>query len=274
MKPPLWVSRLCATATTSASSVPSPDQPTLQQLLAIGLLEIVRHGSQRSYHVSNPQAFQLWVDRKYPPHTEPAATQGVRAQNIARTRNSKAGTRTHAQHAVLWRWFDHDSTHPLATWTANYGVASCTNTMLHTLPLSAEWDLLTVENWESFMGLVYDSPPRPIMAIYTGGQIADAVIGSIAALSSPQRALHFGDYDWTGVSIFRRLATAIPHMTLYIPPDIAELFTRYGNHALIANQPPLAQLPTDEPNVQHIIRLISHYNCGLEQEIVPPPPMA
>ncbi len=274
MNLPRWIARLRDTSHTSASSVPSPDQATLQQLLAIGLLEIARHGSQRSYHVSDPAAFQLWVDRKYPPHTEPTADQGLRAQNIIRARDSKAGKRTHEQHAVLMRWFAHDPSHPLAAWTATFGVASCTNTTLAALPLPSAWQLITVENWESFMGLAYDSPPIPIMAVYTGGQIADAVIAGVAALPPPQKAVHFGDYDWAGVSIFRRLATAIPHMTFYIPPDIDTLFTRYGNHALITNQSPLALLPSDTPEVQHIIRLISLHNSGLEQEIVSPPAMA
>lgn len=108
--------------------------------------------------------------------------------------------------------------------------------------------------------------------MYTSGNIADATLRMLAALESPPtHAIHFGDYDWSGLAIYRRLRAALPMIKLYVPENIAVLFPQFAAHKLLMGQPPLAVQADDPIEVRQVIALIEQHNAGLEQEIVPPP---
>lgn len=270
MSAPKWIQQLVARGRTSASLIPVRDEDIIQQLCANGIVAGKYHGRQHTYHVQAHDLLELWISNKYPATVTLPTTAGVRAHNIARTRSSKSGSRTHAAQPILMRWFATTDIHPAVAWTREYGIVSMLNTVLDVHAWPSPWQLLTVENFESFMALAY-TPITPVVAVYTGGQLAERTIHALTQLPTPQRALHFGDYDWAGIQIYRGLHKAIPSLAFYVPTTLKQLFQQSGNGSLIEKQKPLTQLTSDHPSALHVIEIISQMNAGLEQEIVPPP---
>jgi hypothetical protein len=221
--------------------------------------------------VIDKPGFAQWLQGAYPASEEPPIA-GLRAANIARAGHSKAGRATHEAQPVLLRWFSPDPQAPWAALTRRCGIVGTTTAHIDTLGLPINWTLLTVENWEPFLGLEYAPQAGDIVAIYTGGNIAEATLRMLAALEpAPARAIHLGDYDWSGLAIYRRIRAALPQIELYVPGDIAALFARFASHGLLAGQPPLAARVDDPAEVRQAIALIAQHNAGLEQEIVAPP---
>lgn len=147
-----------------------------------------------------------------------------------------------------------------------------TSDRLATLALPPSWTLLTIENWEPFLALDYAPQGAPIVALFIGGNIAERALHALAALQPPPaQAIHFGDYDWAGLAIYRRIRAALPLSTLYVPAALDALFRDFAGHRLLAGQLPLAPRRDDPAEVQRVIALIAAHNAGLEQEIVPPP---
>lgn len=270
MPPPAWMLRLARDGSVPRSQVTSDSIWVLEQTMALGLTAEEVQGSRRRVVACDRLALERWLAATYPRAVE-TALPGRRAGNIARTRSSKAGVSTHDVQSLLLRWFDPDSATPLAQLTEHFGLVGITTDRLAELPLPAAWTLLTIENWESFLTTDYRGCADTVVVIYTGGNIAGQTLQALMALPPPQRALHFGDYDWTGLAIYRRLRGAIPLMQLYLPDNIASLFAEFANPALIVGQAPLVIRDDDPSSLCTVVALIAHHNAGVEQEIVPHP---
>lgn len=83
------------------------------------------------------------------------------------------------------------------------------------------------------------------------------------------RHLHFGDYDFAGINIY--LQEYKRHLgirtRLFMPPDLEDLITRYGNRKTYDNQKANFALESiQEPEILQIITLLHKYKKGLEQE--------
>jgi len=229
MTRPKWLSELLNQGTVAHSRVRSAAaHRILETLQMLDLVQIVTHKTRRTIRVINPPQFAHWIVVSFPELKADSATLAPRAQNIARKRNSKAGTTTHTVQPVLFKWFEAKVSAPLAQLTRKYGLVAATSDHLKQLPLPPIWHLLTVENWESFYTLNYALPPSPMMSVYLSGNVSDVVLIALAALVPPPTSvLHFGDYDWTGLTIFQRLKARLSQAKLYITPNIDELFQRY-----------------------------------------------
>lgn len=265
MQPPMWLARLAHDGSVPRSLVTRDGEGQLAQLRVLGLASEVVQGSRRRIVARNIPALQAWVAAAYPP-TDQSPLPGLRATNIARTRRSKSGVATHAAQPLLLRWFEPGAL--LAELTERLGVVGVTTDRIGALRPPADWTLLTVENWESFLAT---TSRGTIIVAYAGGNIAETAIQALAAIQPPAHALHFGDYDWAGLAIFRRIRLHIPSIRLYIPDNIDELFKRFAAPELLGGQTPLTTRADDTPEAQRIISLIARHNAGLEQEIVPPP---
>jgi hypothetical protein len=272
MERPNWISRLLEQGSAPYSQINSTAATSqVEQLIVLGLVGVEIQGRKRRIVVRDAGQLQRWADANFPAAEHPAPEQ-PRAQNIARHRNSKTGPTSHQVQPLLLRWFDPDPTAPLARLSARYGLASLLTDRLTALELPDRWYLLTVENWEPFYTLAYDSLTVPIMAVYLGGNAAEVLLTSLAQLTPPPtEILHFGDFDWAGLAIFQRVQAVLPAARLYQPSGLGALFQRYANRQLITDQAGYAQLDLNHPASQPIIDLIARYNTGLEQEIVSPP---
>lgn len=277
MPRPSWITKLLEQGYAPYSQAGSrAAEQTLATLKALDLIRIEFQGTRRKVVVVDKDQFRRWVEAVYP-LTDLEATadlplRSLRSQNIARRRSSKLGRTTHEVQPVLLKWFDPNPASPLAVLTDQHGLVGLTTDRLDRLALPPAWWLLTVENWESFYTLDYAAPATLIVAIYLGGQVAEATLAALAQLSPPpERVLHFGDYDWTGLAIFQRVQAALPAARLYVPADIETLFQRYGNRQLLEEQAPTVQLDPAHAACQAVVDLIAECNAGLEQEVVSPP---
>ena len=273
MKPPAWIAQLASEGRVAYSRLNQDGEQILAQLRALRLVTIGAHNSRRIVVIIDKPGFAQWLHGAYPAPEEPPIA-GRRASNIARAGHSKAGTATHAAQPVLMRWFSPDPQAPWAALTRRCGIVGTTTAHIDTLELPANWTLLTIENWEPFLELEYAPQEGDIVAIYTGGNIAGAALQMLAALEPPPaRAIHFGDYDWSGLAIYQRIRAALPQIELYVPDDIDALFRQFAGHNLLAGQPPMVARAGDPAEVRQVIALIAQHNAGLEQEIVLAPPL-
>ncbi len=274
MKSPAWITRLQRDGSVPRSAVTAESVAMLEQLVALGYVAEETQGTRRRVVVQNTSGLTAWAVGTYPQPSE-SPIPGRRAGNIARVRDSKGGRSTHDRQPMLLRWFGPDPAAPFATLTQQWGVAAVTSDRSANLLPPSRWILLTVENWESFVATDYAGCQDTIIVIYTGGNPAEATIRALCSLQpAPIRALHFGDYDWSGIAIFRRLRGVLPTVELYVPGDIEALMRQFGNPGLIEGQMPLRERDDDTDEVREVIRLIARYNTGLEQEIVPLPVLA
>lgn len=271
MRPPAWILRLVREGSVPRRQITSESEWVLEQIAALGLITEEVQGNRRRVVVRDLPALDRWVTDTYPPPAETPIA-GLRAGNIARVRRSKAGLSTHDVQPLLLRWFAPDVNAPLAELTRRLGLVGLATDRIAELQLPTTWILLTVENWESFMAADYEGCTETVIVFYTGGNIASATLRALADIQSiPQYAIHFGDYDWAGLAIYRRLHIAIPSIRLYIPSNIDTLFAQFADTGLLIGQTPISARDDDPPNVHTVIDLIARYNAGLEQEIVSPP---
>jgi hypothetical protein len=262
---PAYLTELRDTGSAAHSSVSAA---ILQELESLELVRVETHKSRRRVVVTDLDAFMDWLDARYPARLSDSDTLLPRAANITRTRSSKSGNTTHGTQPVLLKWFGSCDLEP-GRLTAHYGLFATTSKRVGALPWPAIWHLLLVENWESFYTLDYPSVTTPIVAVYLGGQVADATLEELSSITPPpSTTLCFVDYDWSGLHIYARVRRYFPLGALYLPPDLETLFARYARHALVTVQPPFLD---DDPAAQRVVRLIQQHNAGLEQEIVPAP---
>jgi hypothetical protein len=272
MKPPAWIAQLAHEGRVAYSRLNQDGEQILAQLRALRLVTLGVHNTRRLIVVIDKPGFAQWYQGAYTTPQEPPVA-GLRAANIARAGHSKAGATTHEAQPVLLRWFSPNPEAPWAELTRRCGVVGITSDRLAALDLPERWTLLTVENWEPFLALDYDPQTGAVVAVFTGGNIAQTTLQALTALRPvPARAMHFGDYDWSGLAIYRRIRTSFPQIEFYVPADIATRFQQFANHALLMGQPPLVVRADDPAEVQQVIALIAQHNAGLEQEIVAPPP--
>jgi|GEM_PF-1637982 len=271
MNMPPWVQQLIDDGVVAASKVPSRADVDRDYLLQSGMLVRETYQRHNRLRVSDMPALRAWVAQRFPSLELPDDA-GIRAHNIARAGQSKAGPRTHATQPVLLRFFAPNHDHPWVVQTRLQGMVGVLSSHLECIPLPARWHLVTVENWESFVRITYTPTQDAVVLVYTSGQIAAETLRCVAALPAPCSALHFGDIDWSGIAIYRRIRTQLPHVRWYAPPDLDQLLAQHGNAGLIAKQRPVTPHPDDSDDLRTTIQLISMYNRGLEQEVVPPPP--
>ncbi|NCC35350.1 MAG: DUF2399 domain-containing protein, partial [Chloroflexia bacterium] len=266
MKPPTWIAQLAHDGAVAYSQISRAHETLLTQLRALRLVEVDVQGSRRRVIVREPDGFAEWLAKHYPDVVAPPVP-GQRAANIARVRNSKSGLVTHTAQPLLLRWFSSEPASPWAELTRRCGMIGITSDRLAVLDLPDRWTLLTVENWESFLAL--DDAPQTgtVIAIFTGGNIAETTLQALAALRpAPGYAVHFGDYDWSGLAIYRRIRAVLPQSLLHVPADLATLFHSFANHELLQGHLPLVAREDDSSEVRAVIALIAQYNAGLEQE--------
>lgn len=270
MLTPAWLERMIANGSVPYRDIPETERDLVEQLRRLNLVAVAVTRSRKYVEVVNPTALHEWMERKFAAPS--GAPDGQRATNIYWTRDSKRGVRRHSIQPVLLRCFSATPAWLWATVTQRCGMAGFTSDRIHELAPPSPWYLVTIENWEPFTRATYAPREGAIVVLYTSGQISEVALRAITAIQPPPAAcLHVGDYDWDGLAIYRRIRAVLPSAQLYVPNDLDDLFRTAANHALAHRQSPTRAMPDDPPEVQRVMALISHWNAGLEQEIVPLP---
>jgi len=275
MRHPRWITTLLERDTVAYSGAQSrSDQEMVTILEVLGLVRVETRRSRRTIVVINREQFARWVEAQYPERPVGDTVLSSRARNIVQRGASKSGRATHDVQPILLRWFAAERDTLWARLTHEWGIAALTSDHLDHLELPPLWWLLTIENWESMYSLAYPDPTIPIIAVWLSGNPANVVLQALARMRPPPACLlHFGDYDWSGLEIFRRLRAVMPEAALYVPSDIESLFQQHRNRTLLDGQLSTAQPMIADPACQLVADLIARYNGGLEQEIVPAPPL-
>jgi len=269
MRRPAYLQTLATKQQVAYSSI---NKGVLRELRTLNLVKIETRGRSRRVVVQDQTAFQLWIEAHYPDTEIERGDLPQRAANIARSRSSKRGKSTHANQPVLLKWFSPDFAHPLLATTNRYGMVGVTSDKLSILPWPDKWWLLTVENWEPFANCYYEPAMETVVVVYLGGNVSETVLQSLASVPvEPTRALYFGDYDWSGLQIWQRVQRWISTLKIYAPLGLETLFQKYAQPDLASKQKPIMLPDAASKTAKEIVGLISDYNGGLEQEIVPLP---
>ena len=207
--------------------------------------------------VRDPQRFANWLARQYPDaELEFARLAGMpRARAAAAYRDTKHGATTHRQQILIARSPRPDAIAriddipwPIGELTRQYGIAACLVTSATRLTLPCPCAL--VENQEVLLHCERIIPDiRTIL--YSAGKLSNTHIKVLArSLSEGDILYHLPDYDPTGLSDYERLrkafhdfaqkdavgkqplrAPALPR--LFVPQNLEEFLTRYGNEKLL-----------------------------------------
>jgi hypothetical protein len=265
MKRPNWLTILLEKGSVGHSAA---NRKILNELITLEIVGIKTAGTRRTVIVNNPSQLTQWLRVRYPQHAIDPETLPTRQGNIIRSGSSKIGKRSHDVLPFHFKWFGCDSD-PFSRLSKAYGMAAVFTDRMVDLPIPAKWRLLTIENWEPFYRADYTGAPVAVMVAYLGGNVSDILINSLKTFSSsPERILHFGDYDWEGLYIFQRLLKAVPSAQLYIPENVETLFKQYGRRKFLEKQKRKAAFDMTNSSCLPVIKLIEQYNAGLEQEIV------
>jgi hypothetical protein len=272
MNKPRWIVKLLAEKSCPYSLISQKD---LSELKNLQLVRVNTAGTRRQVVITDVAQFTKWTTAKYPEIPAPPESIHTRAKNIIERRDSKSGKTTHELQPVLFKWFGPDDPDQGISWgelTQSAGFCALLSDRLSMLPLPDGWILLFVENWETFVSYSVHTKNKNILVIYLGGNVADMVLHSIAmVMPKPVKAVHFGDYDWTGLVIFQRIKSVIPFAELYMPDNLEALFEKFGKRSLVIKQKLPEGFNFSCPECAPVIRMIRQYNCGLEQEIAAHP---
>jgi hypothetical protein len=259
------------------SRISSQDRKKLQTLIESGVVEEKRVGAGRSVELCDYEALQAYVCKAYPCGLEEQREFRVtpRSSAAAYFRDAKKALSTDAEILQLLAGSRRNvlirdgQPLPLVEWCHAAGVAAIR------LDDVSRWTgtglIAVVENLELFLHFEKLGIESDVI-YYAAGRVSERVL---TWLSSPGmesfQIVHFGDYDPVGVDEYLRLKRVCPQrVTMYVPEDIENLFSRYGKTALLEDSKSvLRRLRKEEDNTaRQLISLMDRYNCGLEQEIL------
>ena len=265
MKHPSWLAILVDRGAVAHSAA---NPKILSELITLGIVAVKTAGTHRTVVAVSPEQLRKWFDARYPDHGRVPDKAHVREGNIVHSGGSKTGNSAHGVLSFQFKWFG--SENDLWTrMTTTYGMAAVLTDRLAKLTLPARWHLLTVENWEPFFRADYSRASVPVMVGYLGGNAPGSVLDALKTFSiPPESILHFGDYDWEGLYIFQRLQKVLSQARFHIPSNLEALFKQFGDRKLIENQRRKSLLDENSIECLQVVKLIEHYNAGLEQEIV------
>lgn len=88
--------------------------------------------------------------------------------------------------------------------------------------------------------------------------------------SIPNSYLHFGDFDFSGISIYLNEYKKYlgEKASFFIPTNIDDLIEEHGNRDLYNKQLPYSNSNIDDPNLLHLMSLLHKYKKVLEQEVL------
>lgn len=257
----------------AASRLSRRDRSRLQALFDAEVLQEERAGAGLRVAVKKRAAFQLFLEKTYPAGLTGGKEElPFRARAVAELRDSKKA-KGRCPATVLLRGFRgcvlnaDDTSLEVAAWTAQAGVAVVVRDRL------AHWNftgvIAVVENLEVFWN-IEKVEPKVDLALFAEGRLDKRILDWLASpLMQDARIMHFGDYDPVGLDEYLRFKEVCPgRIELYRPPNLEELFRKYGKARLLrdsaAIMPRLRQ--TSDSDALSIIQLMDRFGAGLEHE--------
>lgn len=245
----------------------------ISALLDTEVLVWKRIGGGSRLVVSDQVALQAYVRERFPDPALPEKP-GSRVMGVAHFRDTKALRNDSAEIVSLRVWRDEallKNGEPAGARaaTAAHGMFS--------FPLSDEchYELqgkcALVEN-PAIFGAFEKLHLNVDAVIYGHGRVSNRTIDWLAnAAGKNLRLLHLPDYDPVGLSEFQRLHSKLGDcVTLHLPSDLEQRFSRFSKRMLLGNrnsQAMLARLRKSElAEIRRVVGLIDRHAAGLEQE--------
>ena len=141
-----------------------------------------------------------------------------------------------------------------------------------TFEIPADITVAGIENPENFKQIekqkyLFDDIKPLFVSRYPQNQNKDLIKW---LQSIPNKYLHFGDFDFTGIGIYMNEYKKYlgKKTTFFVPENLEKMLEKYGNKALYNNQKyNFGDENQLEDNLKWLISLIHQYKKGLEQEI-------
>jgi hypothetical protein len=279
---PPYLLTLFSERRVSRSQLPARSKGLLRPLFDGGVLEIEPAGRGEVVVVRQAEAFASWIGQNFPSFGNrwQVPVGASRAQSLALRRDTKAtglGVSRSVLHLRAWgsaaSRVTLDSVElPVVELSAKHGIAACL--IDANAQMSFEGPVALMENLECFLR-AEDIISSVSIALNSAGRISDRLIACLARsrFDAPP-LLHLPDYDPVGLSDYLRLREALAErVNLFVPSDLEERFTAFGNRKLIAEKArSRALLEQLEGSVwpceqsRRVYELIKETGSGLEQE--------
>lgn len=251
----------------------------LDELLAEGLLLVIRRGSKKSYRASDIEALKRYLidkDEHYRMLEVNAANS--RASMATETGNSKLVTIRSCP------GFPVNSYEPIECLLDNKPFV--VNPIKGSFLFVTEWEKFTIpenitvigiENMENFRMirqtrrlfekyLQAHELPTKVLFVSRYPQSTDLRKWLV---SIPNHYLHFGDFDLAGIHIFQsefEQYLGVDHSSFLIPDDIATRLESGSSQRFDNQYNRFNGISSDNPELHRLINLINHYRKGYDQE--------
>ncbi len=262
---------LLAEGSLVASALSKAMRRRLVVLFEIRALTEEKAGGGRRVVLRDEPAVRTWIATEYP-----SGLRGVqaalppRAESVANFADSKRGRRL-AQRPVLLRGFGdaelrrEQESIPIGDLTDRYAVAAAL--IEKDRPWRLDGTLALVENFELFLH-VERVVPDLTAALWYSGRIDQGLLDWVGGMPAV-RVVHVADFDPTGLDEYLRArATLGDRVSLFVPKDLPDLVSRYGQAGLLLrSRAVLNRLrKVEDPALQSVLEIMNMCGKGLEQE--------
>jgi len=244
-----------------------------------GAVQCQRQGRGDVYRIAKAQILEQHL-RALSPQFEMAATDDLplRAQNIAVSRDSKAGDHQHDSYyprlkavgkKVIWHNAERGCEHDLSRLSQDFGAASLR------LERNDGWQtpypLWLVENQALFDRTDWLPAATQATVLYYAGKLDGRLLAWLSTKPRASEVILFPDYDGVGLANFLRLHKALRgNCTFWLMPEWEKKLIRYGNarvwqKTLNEFPDPSTPLPDD---LRPLAERMRERGLALEQEAV------
>lgn len=243
-------------------------------LITGNVLAWEKSGAGRRLAVRNPTPLAQFLLQHFPKTESQVRNLPPRVQGVARFRNTKRSRDTGEDIICVRGWRDgvllrHGQPVPVVDATANCGLLAFL--LRPESPYELRGRIATVENitvFTHFERLCIGAP----LALYAHGRLSGRILSWLASQTAAGlEIIHVGDYDPVGLDEYRRLRNACAKgISLYLLPNLAQLFRSYGNSSLLKRTHSQALLQrlrqVEDASIKTVLAHIDETNTGLEHE--------
>lgn len=244
----------------SSSNVPKGiiRSKDFQALLDAHVISKERAGKGFKYFLKKPEAFERFYFNRYP---NPDIEVQNETDNQLKYKDTKASN-TDKETIILLRGFQKINANgieiDISQATEQFNVFSI---VLHSLKAKK---LCFIENMESFLN-AEKLLGKDYVYIHFYGRLPS--IDKLSKIKCDEY-LHFGDYDFTGLSEFTKAEKVFKNSKLYVPDDFDDMFHKYARKRKAKDVLYSSVANSENPIVIKIRELVKETGKFLEQQVL------
>jgi hypothetical protein len=255
------------------------DYPLVSELIAEGIIADHRSGRTKStLYILSPASLKAFLQNRFAIADLAAYAELMNQQVPSRAEMARTAANSKAINVRVFKGFLVNSYQPILATLNDVKITICppngTFQFIHSyerfIP-DPDVLIINVENSENFSQIAkqqhHFSHLKPLfVSRYPQNQSKDLLKWLI---SIPNPYMHFGDYDFAGIGIYLNEYKRIlgDRASFFIPPDLEELISQYGNRKLYDRQNANFKMDKIEgAEILYLINLLHKFKKGLEQE--------